>query len=292
MMNKNLNLNWLRSFEAVARHLSFTAASKELGLTQTAVSLQIKSLETKLGQNLFIRRAKSLTLTEIGKAYLPAVRDSLQALNLSTNGLFGPDLASTVVVRASMALIVWLSPKLAEFQALYPNACIKFVTAIWIDSIDTQPIDIDIVLASDGNARQHMEKLSTEFLVPIVGTGITQSIESAEDLTQLSPIHILGFDDHWSRYLGAFNLQHNVRSTRLQVDTFIAACEFVSCNLGCAVVLERFAKHAIDMGRPIRYAGSRVPLGQSHYLVENTSTKETDPVAEAFKHWLRQLFKS
>ena len=69
-MTKNLNLNWLRTFEAVARLSGFTAASKELGMTQTAVSLQIKALEAKLGHSLFIRRAKSVHLTEIGKAYL------------------------------------------------------------------------------------------------------------------------------------------------------------------------------------------------------------------------------
>ena len=291
-MKPNLNLNWLRSFETVARHLSFTAASKELGLTQTAVSLQIKSLETKLGQKLFIRRAKSLTLTEIGKAYLPTVRDSLLALNLSTNGLFGPDLASTIVVRASMALIVWLAPRLGEFQAQYPSVGIKFVTAIWVDAIDTQPIDVDIILAADGNTSQHMEKLSTEYLVPIAGSELWGGIESAQDLTRVSPIHILGYDDHWSRYLNKFGLQHDVRSTRLQADTFVAACEFVACNLGCAVVLERFAKNAIDTGRPIKTVGNRVPLSQSHYLAENKPSRETDPVTEAFKGWLRALFET
>ena len=289
-MKKNINLNWLRSFEAVARHLSFTVASRELGLTQTAVSLQIKSLESKLGQKLFIRRAKSLTLTEIAKAYLPTVRDSLLALNLSTNGLFGPDLNNTIVVRTSLALIVWLSPKIAEFQAQYPNVGIKFVTAIWEDSVDTQPIDIEIVFVPDGHASMHMEKLSNEFLVPIVSSDLENETLSAQDLTRLNPIHILGFDDHWSRYLAAFDLQHNVRSTKLQVDTFTAACEFVSCNLGCAVVLERFAKNAIEMGRSVKYAGSKVPLSQSHYLVENKSTTQIDPEVEAFKAWLRKLF--
>lgn len=289
-MKKNINLNWLRSFEAVARHLSFTVASKELGLTQTAVSLQIKSLESKLGQKLFIRRAKSLVLTEIAKAYLPTVRDSLLALNLSTNGLFGPDLNSTIVVRTSMALIVWLSPKIAEFQAQYPNVGIKFVTSIWEDSVNAQPLDIDILLLPDGRASKHMEKLSTEFLIPIISTSHSAEITSAQELTALSPIHILGYDDHWSRYLGAFNLQHDVRATRLQVDTFAAACEFVACNLGSAIVLERFAQNAIEMGRSIKYAGSPVPLGQSHYLAENQTSTHTDPVVEAFKSWLRKLF--
>ncbi len=80
----HLNLNWLRTFEAVARCSGFTAASKELGLTQTAVSLQIKALETKIGHDLFIRRAKSVELTDVAKAYLPSVRNSLETLSLST----------------------------------------------------------------------------------------------------------------------------------------------------------------------------------------------------------------
>ena len=172
----NLNLNWLRTLESAARHLSFTAASKELGMTQTSVSLQIKSLESKLGQNLFIRRPKSLKLTEIGKAYLLTVRDSLLALNLSTNGLFGPDIATTIVIRSPLALTFWLGQKLADFQLQYPAVGFKFVTAIWVDAVDSQPIDIDIVLASDRNSTNHMEKLSNEFLVPICGPGSFDSI--------------------------------------------------------------------------------------------------------------------
>ncbi len=289
-MHRNLNLNWLRTFEATARYLSFTAASKELGLTQTAVSLQIKSLETKLGHSLFIRRPKSLKLTEIGKAYLPSVRDSLLALNLCTNGLFGPDQATTIVVRASMALIVWLAPKLGDFQQRYPGAGIKFVTAIWTDTFDTQNVDVDIVLAPNGRASSHLEKLSDEFLVPICGPNTSEAVKSVNDLSRLHPIHILGFDDHWSRYLAEFDLQHDVQATRLQVDTFVAACELVACNLGCAIVLERFAKNAIKTGRPIRCVGERVPLNHSHFLVEKEMAKETRPEVEAFKDWLRTCF--
>ena len=79
-MRNNLNLNWLRSFEAAARHLSFTAAARETGLTQTAVSQHIKALEAQLGDMLFLRRPKSLQLTDVGKAYLITVRAALDAL--------------------------------------------------------------------------------------------------------------------------------------------------------------------------------------------------------------------
>jgi len=60
-------LHWLRAFSASARHLSFTDAAQELLITQSAVSKQVRLLEQALGQQLFIRRHRGLTLTEAGR---------------------------------------------------------------------------------------------------------------------------------------------------------------------------------------------------------------------------------
>ena len=286
----NLNLNWLRTFEAVARLSGFTAASQELGLTQTAVSLQIKALETKLGNDLFIRRAKSIQLTEIGKAYLPSVRNTLETLTISTYGLFGPDLRNTIVVRASMALIIWLAPKLGEFRMLHPEIGLKFVTAIWKENVDTQNIDIDIILAPNTHTIANLEKLSDEFIVPICSLETKENINSIADLEKINPIHILGFDDHWTRYMSEFDLQHEVKSTRLIVDTSVAACELVANNLGRAVVIERFALRAVSSGQNISIVGDRVSLGQSHYLVKKDVIKEKQTTTLIFNEWLHEQF--
>jgi LysR family glycine cleavage system transcriptional activator len=286
----NLNLNWLRTFEAVARLSGFTAASQELGLTQTAVSLQIKALETKLGNDLFIRRAKSIQLTEIGKAYLPSVRNTLETLTISTYGLFGPDLRNTIVVRASMALIIWLAPKLGEFKMLHPEIGLKFVTAIWKENVDTQNIDIDIILAPNTHTIANLEKLADEFIVPICSLKTKENIHSIADLEKINPIHILGFDDHWTRYMAEFDLKHEVKSTRLIVDTSVAACELVANDLGRAVVIERFALRALGSGQNISIVGDRVPLGQSHYLVKKDVRKEKQTTVLIFNEWLHAQF--
>lgn len=286
----HLNLNWLRTFEAVARLSGFTAASKELGLTQTAVSLQIKALETKLGHDLFIRGAKSVELTEIAKAYLPSVRSSLEALNLSTNGLFGPDLKSTIVVRASMAMILWLAPRLGEFQEFYPGIGVKLVTAIWANSSDTQSVDIDIILASENHSNTHLKKLSDEYIVPVCGFKAAPKIRSVADLLDIKPIHVLGQDDHWARYLAASNLQYDVKSAHLMVDTTVGACELAASNLGAAIVVERFAKNAIDMGQRVKIVGEPVPLKQSHFLMTNNSIEECSTAVLAFREWIEEQF--
>ena len=73
-------LNALRTFEAAARHLSFTKAAAELFVTQAAVSHQIKSLEDHLGVALFRRLNRALMLTDAGQALLPYVRDAFDQL--------------------------------------------------------------------------------------------------------------------------------------------------------------------------------------------------------------------
>ncbi len=288
-MRQNLNLNWLRSFEAAARLLSFTGASHEVSLTQTAVSQHIKALEAQLGDKLFVRRAKSLQLTDAGKAYLLTVREALDMIDRSTSGLFGPRHASTVVVRASMAFIMWLSPKLGDFQRDHPGVGIKLVTSIWKGLSDQQTVDVDIILASRDHAPPHLERLSDEALVPICGAGSSSDIATPQDLLRYERIHILGFDDHWARYLSSYSLEVDGSGAGLVVDTSVAAMEMVAAELGCAVVIERFAKQAIDSGRAIRMSGDPIELGQSHYLAGIEPRVNRHPDVRAFEAWLRQV---
>jgi LysR family transcriptional regulator, glycine cleavage system transcriptional activator len=291
--NLNLNLNWLRTFEAAARLSGFSAAGRELGLTQVAVSQQIKALETKLGHDLFVRHAKKVQLTHAGKAYLLSVREGLENLAHATYGLFGADINRTIVVRASIAVLTWLTPRLSRFRQQYPKIRLKFVTSIWPDPVDTQKIDIDIVLASSNKRSAPSEKLSDEFIVPVCGIGGSKHISSPQDLLKLESIQILGFDDHWSHYMSYFEVQQDSnRSSRLQVDSSVLACELVAAGVGCAVVIERFAKTAIEMGRPICMVGEPLPLHQSHFLVKRNSINDEPILAEieAFKEWIHAEF--
>lgn len=289
-LKQNLNLNWLRTFEVVARHTSFTAASKELGLTQAAVSLQIKALETKLGNDLFVRRPKSLQLTEIGKAYLSSIKSSIEALTFSTNGLFGPNLKTTIVVSGSLAIILWLAPKLGDFQKLYPEIGLKLVTAMWANSVETENVDVEIVLAPSNRANSQLTKLSDEFIVPVCGVNTAKKMNSVADLANTSPIHILGFDDHWSRYMSAFGLRHDVASTRLMVDTSVSAFELAAADLGSSVVIERFAQNAIRAGQRIKIVGDRVPLEHAHFLSRKEVRIEIRASKLSFEEWLRDQF--
>ena len=287
-MRHNLNLNWLRSFEAAARLLSFTAASREIGMTQTAVSQHIKALEAQLEAKLFVRRPKSLQLTDAGKAYLLTVRDALDMLEMSTTGLFGPRRMQTVTVRASMAFIMWLSTRLDDFFLHHPDTGVKMVTSIWKSPSDQQPIDVDIILAPQENRRSDLEFLSAEMIVPICSLEADETLVQPDDLLRASPIHIMGFDDHWARYLSACGVQYDGPAGRLITDTSTAAIEMVAAGLGCAVVIERFARQAIQSGHKIRIFGDAKELGQAHYLVRTERRDITQTHTRDFETWLKR----
>lgn len=289
-MRQNLNLNWLRSFEAAARLLSFTAASQEVGLTQTAVSQHIKALEAQLGDKLFVRRPKSLQLTDVGTAYLLKVREALDTIEMSTSGLFGPRQARMITLRASMAFIMWISPRLGGFVQDRPDIGVKLVTSIWEHPADQQPVDIDVVLSRKEQSRPDLELLSDEMIVPVCRATTSHKIRTPKDLLQQNPIHITGFDDHWVRYLRANGLKPANSDGRLITDTSTAAIEMVAAGLGCAVVIERFAQQAMETGHEIRVVGEPVPLGQSHFLRRTDQSATAQPEVEEFKVWLRQQF--
>src|SRR3954462_1686266 len=80
-------LNALKSFEAAARHQSFTRAAEELCVTQGAVSHQVKALEAELGMKLFNRERQRLLITEAGRQYLEVVRDALDRIAVGTERL-------------------------------------------------------------------------------------------------------------------------------------------------------------------------------------------------------------
>ena len=109
----------------------------------------------------------------------------------------------------------------------------------------------------------------------------------------MEPIHILGFDDHWSRYINHFGLNRGVVSSgQIQVDTSVLACELVASGIGTAVIIQRFAQAAIETGRSICIVGDPIPLHQSHFLIKKSPAIKQPVLAEieVFKEWVHNEF--
>lgn len=111
-------LEWIRAFEAAARCGSFTAATAETGLTQSAISQRIGHLEKLLGTALFYRRARSIDLTVQGEAWLPHVRSALGSLRDSSEALFGSGRGRLTISASQSMIELWLLPRLERLQII------------------------------------------------------------------------------------------------------------------------------------------------------------------------------
>src|SRR3979490_1737153 len=101
MLRRLPPLNALRSFEAAARHESFTPAPEELCVTQGAVSHQVKALEAELGIKLFNRERQRLKITEAGRQYLIILRDAFDRIALGTERLLQRQTSGALTVSTS-----------------------------------------------------------------------------------------------------------------------------------------------------------------------------------------------
>ncbi|TIV75125.1 MAG: LysR family transcriptional regulator, partial [Mesorhizobium sp.] len=141
-------LQAIRVFEAVARHLSFTKAAQELGMTQAAASYQIKLLEERIGAPLFLRRPKQIELTGPGQRLAPAVSEAFsilgQAYAAARGGADGLLCVTTVLTFASN----WLAQHLGSFQIAHPALAVRLDTSSRLTDFARE--DVDIAIRSGG----------------------------------------------------------------------------------------------------------------------------------------------
>lgn len=285
-------LQWLRAFEAAARHLSFTAAARELNLTQTAISQQIRSLERRLGFPLFVRMARSLRLTDMGAAWLPSVRRAFDELAVSTAGLFGQDGMTTLTVRAPVSFAVtWIAPRLPAFRRAWPHIGIRLFSAIWADALAQDRADIDIRFGTGAWPGFEAELLRRDGAVMVchraVGRGAPD--EALARILAGPLIHVMGVEDMWERLRRDARLgDAPAPSGEIWVDTSLAALELVAAGMGSAIVLRPFAEHAMQH-RPIwSPLDIELPLDQAHYLLAGGPRREARPEALLFRDWLME----
>jgi len=197
------HLTWLRAFEASARHLSFTNAAQELGLTQAAISKQVKLLENYLREPLFERKPRSLVLTKVGAAYLPKVRDGFERLATGTEEVFGLRRSEVLTVRAPVGYSVnWIAPRLQGFFDRHPDTEVRLVSSVWGDQFDKERFDLDIQYGTGRWPGYKSDRLTWEVIKPVCAPSLLEgehAIRKPADLAHHRLLHVLGYEEGWFR---------------------------------------------------------------------------------------------
>ena len=284
-------LNALKAFEAAARHLSFTRAADELFVTQAAVSHQIKALEEFLSLKLFIRRNRTLLLTEEGQAYFLELKDIFKNLQDATERLLarGSKGAITVATPPSFAS-QWLVPRISKFSLTYPDIDVRLKAVDFDEGFLADDIDVAIYYGRGRWSGIQAEKLHTEFLTPLCSPSLFQGSKPLNSLADLKH-HVLLHDSSraiWKMWLKHFNVfgvnvnQGPVFSHSMMV------MQAAALGQGIALGNSVLAKPELDAGRLIMPFEEKLESRDAYYLVCHEGQAEMGKIS-AFRDWVMNL---
>src|SRR6478752_1808881 len=291
---RQLRLDLLHSFEAAARHLSFTRAGSELFLSQSAISRQIQQLEESVGVPLFERRHRALALTDAGRIMQRAVEDSLERLRDAAARVRATTAAGHhVAVTCTPGFAsFWLIPRLARFTAAHPEVDVRISATL--DLVDLQRGNIDLAVRfvplADGVGPQLFEEAVQPMCAPSLLRDKARPLASPADLAHH---RLLTVDMHgapstvdwepWLRLMGldAVRMAHTMRFT--QYGEAVAAAV-----AGQGVVIGRLPLLA-DLVRTRKLvAPFRSPAAsQRGYFLTLAPQAQRNPDAQAFVRWLQ-----
>lgn len=264
-------LNWLRIFDAASRHMSFTGAAEELGVTQTAVSQQVKQLEDWLGIQLFKRLPRSLTLTDAGIAYLPQVRDALDRLGTATDQIFGHHGRRAVTLRAATTVAaLWLAPRLASFRDRHPDIALRLTTLYAPVDFGQDGVDIEARYGAGTWPGVKALKLFEESFLPVCSPGYRVAsgpFTTPTDLQRHRLIHVLGEREDWGVYFQRLGLPAPAAAEGLQFDSLLIALHACAGGGGVMLGTAPLIDGLLTEGKLVDLFGERVPARHAHYLV-------------------------
>ncbi|MDG1068013.1 MAG: LysR family transcriptional regulator [Sulfitobacter sp.] len=274
MMKALPPLAWFRAFEAAARKLSFTAAAEEIGMTQSAVSQHVRSLETSLGVALFIRRARGLSLTDDGRKLLPQVGSALETLTAAARAFETVHTENVLTIATSVSVAQWIiSPYLSDFTQSHPNIRMRFLSTIWPDDFHTVRADIEIPFGSQKQVGRDAIMLEPNDLIALKSPTLKGSIEA------LPLIESVGTSDGWKTW---GEVVGGDPKPELFVDSYGAALNLAVHGNGIALVSRILAQHGLHAKQLELAHTARAPCKEGYFLRVN----EAKPIALQFRDWL------
>lgn len=284
----------LVAFEAAARLGSFTAAARELNLTQGAISRQVKDLEQRLGLALFERVRQRVRLTEAGRFYAESLRDTLSrfasatAQTIAFKGKGGTlDLAILPTIGTR-----WLIPRLPDFFARHRDVTIRFSTRLRPFDFAKEELDAAIHFGDAHWPGAEMHRLMGETLVPVAAPALVADLGIAgpADVTRATLLVQATRPRAWDEWFAAEGLAPAPGQPRLSFEQFAMVLQAAVAGLGVALVPKILVAEELARGELVTLFGRSVTTQQGYFLVYPT-TKRSLPPLVAFRDWLLDVVR-
>ena len=207
-LSRKVPLNALRVFEAVARHGSFSRAADELGMTQTAVSYQIKLLEEHIGELLFLRQPRRIVNTETAERMLPSVSKGFEHLGDAMLAAVQPS-SQTLEIHSSPTFAShWLARNLGSFQLAWPGIAVRLLRVSKITDFGRDPADISIRWGVGPWPEHECHLLGRFSYAPMLSPALAASAGGISQPRHLLRLPIIGAQqDSWQTWFASAGLE-------------------------------------------------------------------------------------
>jgi len=287
----------LRTLEAAGRHLNFTRAADELGLTPAAVSHQIKEFEDQIGVALFARTSRSVRLTEAGSVLFDASGEAMSLLNRAVakaQKLARGQSLLKVTADAHFAA-KWLMRRVDGFRALRPDIELRFDISFDLRDFDSDDVDVGIRFGAGKYPGLIADRLFENVIVPVCSPVLLNNgapLKTPRDLFNHRLVHIEWSRQgvtwpNWRMWMAAAGVDDFDDSRTVVFGTSSDAIQ--AAIEGSAVALADFAMVAHDLseGRLVQpfELGVRMAPEFAYHLVYPRGSAG-DPRIVAFRAWI------
>ena len=278
----------VRAFEAAARHGSFTKAAEELGMTQAAVSYQVKLLEDRLGAPLFLRLPKRVALSEAGKRLATPVSEAFQRLEAAFAAMRETSegvLSVTVIMSFAHN---WLVPRLGTFQLAHPNIAVRLDTSQQLVDFSREEVDVGIRSGRGvwPGLKAHL-LMPTEF-TPLCSPALLARAGKLDGPADLLRLPLLDWRDEW--WLQWFALAgiadpKPAPHPTIQLESQVLLGQAAMAGQGVAILTPAYFAADIAAGRLVQ-PFDLVGRSESSFWLVYPQERQSSPKIRAFRDWI------
>ena len=278
----------VRVFEAAARHENFTAAATELGMTQAAVSYQIRLLEERLGLPLFRREKRRVLLTEAGRRAASPVSRAFDAIDAAFGQLRAEDEGMLAISTSLTFANTWLAWRLGSFQMAHPEMAVRLLVDDAL--VDFAVDDVDVGIRA---GRGPWPGLDADLLLPVDFTPMCSPAFRARHGGRLEPGDLLRLplisphDPWWPWWLreAGVDVPDGPIRPGIRMDSQANEGNAAIAGQGVAMLTPFFWRKDLASGRLVRPFARVSTRGYAYWFVAPEHRRNT-PKIKRFREWL------
>ncbi|WP_201450279.1 LysR substrate-binding domain-containing protein [Sphingobium yanoikuyae] len=285
-------LSAIRVFEAAARLENFTAAAQELGMTQAAVSYQVKLLEERLGISLFQRTGRKVALTEKGREIAPILTRAFDQMRQGFAALTQDHSAVLSISCTNSFAHLWLAPRIGAFQMRHPNLAVRIMADDAVVDLARDGIDLAVRGGKGEWPGLEAKLLTHNRLVPMCSPAWRDRHGPIADARALHALPRLSPDDMWwHEWFAAMGVEADPADgpPGIALDSQVMEGRAAIAGQGVAILNHFLWKAEVEAGQLVEAVPSYVREIASYWLVYPPHARNT-PKIKAFRDWISAEF--